>query len=88
MTSPGAALGQGRTGRWAPQDRFDPQRLSPTEKRDRLELTEKKDLHVREGDRIRWTANDKPRDLHNAALARIISADARASPSRRRAIRP
>src|SRR5204862_7530560 len=23
-----------------------------------------------------WTANDKPRDLHNAALARIISADA------------
>ncbi|ATE67897.1 MULTISPECIES: MobF family relaxase [Sphingomonadaceae] len=56
--------------------RFDPQRLSPTEKRDRLELTEKKDLHVREGDRIRWTANDKPRDLHNAALARIISADA------------
>lgn len=56
--------------------RFDPQRLSPTEKRDRVELTEKKDLHVREGDRIRWTANDKPRDLHNAALARIISADA------------
>lgn len=56
--------------------RFDPQRLSPTEKRDRLELTEKKDLHIREGDRIRWTANDKPRDLHNAALARIISADA------------
>ncbi|TAJ72042.1 MAG: conjugative relaxase [Sphingobium sp.] len=56
--------------------RFDPQRLSPTEKRDRLELTEKKDLHIREGDRIRWTANDKPRDLHNAALARIVSADA------------
>src|SRR3546814_8184141 len=25
--------------------RFDPQKLSPTEKRDRLELTEKKDLH-------------------------------------------
>ena len=55
--------------------RFDPQRLSPTEKRDRLELTQKKDLHVRDGDRIRWTANDKPRDLHNAALARILSAD-------------
>jgi ATP-dependent exoDNAse (exonuclease V) alpha subunit len=56
--------------------RFDPQKLSPTEKRDRLELTEKKDLLVREGDRIRWTANDKPRDLHNAALARVLSADA------------
>ena len=56
--------------------RFDPQKLSPTEKRDRLELTEKKDLHVREGDRIRWTANDKPRDLHNAALARVLEVDA------------
>jgi ATP-dependent exoDNAse (exonuclease V) alpha subunit len=56
--------------------RFDPQKLSPTEKRDRLELTQKKDLHVREGDRIRWTANDKPRDLHNAALARVVTVDA------------
>ncbi|AOH87091.1 AAA family ATPase (plasmid) [Sphingomonas panacis] len=55
--------------------RFDPQQLSPTEKRDRLELTEKKDLHIREGDRIRWTANDKPRDLHNAALARVLTVD-------------
>ncbi|WP_371424530.1 MobF family relaxase [Tardiphaga sp.] len=56
--------------------RFDPQRLSPTEKRDRLELTQKKDLHVREGDRVRWTSNDKPRDLHNAALARVLTVDA------------
>ncbi|TXI84137.1 MAG: AAA family ATPase, partial [Cupriavidus sp.] len=55
--------------------RFDPQKLSPTEKRDRLELTDKKDLHLRQGDRIRWTANDKPRDLHNAALARVLSVD-------------
>lgn len=56
--------------------RFDPQKLSPTEKRDRLELTEKKSLHIREGDSIRWTANDKPRDLHNAALARVLTVDA------------
>src|SRR3546814_5265967 len=56
--------------------RFDPQKLSPTEKRDRLELTEKKDLHLREGDRIRWTANDKDRGLHNAALARVLTVDA------------
>ncbi|MET0137400.1 MAG: AAA family ATPase, partial [Sphingobium sp.] len=56
--------------------RIDPQKLSPTEKRDRLELTQKKDLHVREGDRIRWTGNDKPRDLHNAALARVLTVDA------------
>src|SRR3546814_2370494 len=56
--------------------RFDPQRLSPTEQRDRLQLSEKKDLHLREGDRIRWTANDKERGLLNAALARVIGIDA------------
>lgn len=56
--------------------RFDPQKLSPTEKRDRLQLSEKKDLHLREGDRIRWTANDKGRGLHNAALARVLTIDA------------
>ncbi|WP_336960368.1 MobF family relaxase [Sphingobium aquiterrae] len=56
--------------------RFDPQKLSPTEQRDRLQLSEKKVLHLREGDRIRWTANDKERGLHNAALARVIAIDA------------
>ncbi|MDT7533051.1 conjugative relaxase [Sphingobium sp. SA2] len=56
--------------------RFDPQKLSPTEKRDRLELTEKKDLHLREGDKIRWTVNDKDRGLHNSALARVLTVDA------------
>ncbi|MAM37744.1 MobF family relaxase (plasmid) [Sphingobium naphthae] len=57
--------------------RFDPQKLSPTETRDRLQLTEKKDLHLREGDQVRWTANDKPRGLANAALARIVGIDAK-----------
>ena len=57
--------------------RFDPQRLSPTEQRDRLQLSERKDLHLREGDRIRWTANDKDRGLHNAALARVLAIDAK-----------
>jgi len=56
--------------------RFDPQKLSPTEQRDRLQLSEKKDLQLREGDRIRWTANDKERGLHNAALARVVGVDA------------
>src|SRR3546814_14845883 len=51
--------------------RFDPQRLSPTEQRDRLQLSEQKDLHLREGDRIRWTATDKERGLLNAALAPV-----------------
>jgi conjugative relaxase-like TrwC/TraI family protein len=56
---------------------LDPQRLSPLEERDRLQLSVKKDVHLREGDRIRWTANDKPRGLHNAALARVVGIDAK-----------
>lgn len=56
--------------------RFDPQKLSPTEQRDRLQLSEKKDLQLREGDRIRWTANDKERGMLNAALARVVGVDA------------
>ncbi|GAY24722.1 MULTISPECIES: MobF family relaxase [Sphingobium] len=56
--------------------RFDPARLSPTEQRDRLQLSEKKGLHLREGDTIRWTAKDKPRELWNAAIARVVRVDA------------
>ncbi|WP_337847876.1 MobF family relaxase [Sphingomonas sp.] len=55
--------------------RFDPQKLSPAERRDRLQLSEKKGLALREGDRIRWTANDKERGLHNTALARVLGVD-------------
>lgn len=55
--------------------RFDPLKLSPTERRDRLQLAEKKPLVLREGDRIRWTANDKERGLFNSALARIASVE-------------
>ncbi len=55
--------------------RFDPLKLSPTERRDRLQLTEKKPLVLREGDRIRWTANDKERGLFNSALARVAAVE-------------
>ena len=56
--------------------RFYPQQLSPTEMRDRLQLSETKILTLREGDVIRWTANDKPRDLLNASIARVAGIDA------------
>ncbi len=54
---------------------IEPQKLSPADRRSRIQLTEKKDLHLREGDKIRWTANDKERGLHNSAIARVLSAD-------------
>jgi len=56
--------------------RFDPQKLSPTEQRDRLQLAERKTIELHEGDRIRWTGNDKLLGIDNAALARVIGIDA------------
>src|SRR3546814_16302520 len=38
-------------------------------------LAEKKSLALREGDRIRWTANDKARGLFNSALARVATVE-------------
>lgn len=55
--------------------RFDPLKLSPTEQRGRFQLAEKKLLVLREGDRIRWTANDKGRGLLNSALARVAAVE-------------
>lgn len=51
--------------------RFNPQRLDPLIDRDRLQLTTLETIQVYEGDRIRWTANDKDRGIHNAAMATI-----------------
>ena len=54
---------------------MDPLELSPTERRDRLQLTVKKTLVLHEGDRIRWTANDKQRGLFNSALVRVAAVE-------------
>ncbi|SEK02244.1 conjugative relaxase domain-containing protein, TrwC/TraI family [Sphingobium sp. AP50] len=62
-----------RNGRQRPQ--LNPRKLSPTEIRDRLQLSQKKEIQIRQGESIRWTANDKPRDLHNAALATVVAVD-------------
>ncbi|TVV76421.1 MobF family relaxase [Sphingomonas solaris] len=51
--------------------RFDPQKIDPAIKNDRLELTTKKEITLHEGDRIRWTANDKERGMLNSALATV-----------------
>ena len=42
---------------------FDPQKLASGAKLDKLNLTATKEIEVHEGDKIRWTANDKTRDF-------------------------
>ena len=55
--------------------RFDPQSIDPTITRERLELSKLASLTIHEGDRIRWTANDKDRGLLNSALATVVAID-------------
>lgn len=50
-----------------------PDKINPNDKKDALGLSEKEKLTLQEGDRIRWTQNDKARGLDNASLARVLS---------------
>lgn len=55
---------------------FDPQKLASGTKLDKLNLVATKDITLHEGDNIRWTANDKPRDLLNSAMGRVVGIEA------------
>jgi conjugative relaxase-like TrwC/TraI family protein len=70
-------FGNGRVEimRGTKRQRFDPQRLPPGDKYDRLSLASPKEVKIHEGDRIRWTENDKKRDLLNSATAHVLGID-------------
>ena len=51
---------------------FRPDRLDHTDKRGAITLAERETIRIHEGERIRWTANDKPRGLLNSAEAEIL----------------
>ena len=57
------------------RQRFDPQKLPVNDKIDRLSLTSPKEVKIQEGERIRWTENDKRRDLLNSAIGTILGID-------------
>lgn len=52
---------------------FRPDRLDPSDKRELLNLSERDTIRIHEGERIRWTANDKARGLYNSAEAQILA---------------
>ena len=52
---------------------FRPDSINPKDKRDAIGLSQPERLALHEGDRIRWTQNDKDRGLDNASLARVIT---------------
>jgi conjugative relaxase-like TrwC/TraI family protein len=54
---------------------IDPRRLNPSRREDRMTMIATKEIKVHEGDKIRWTANDKNRGIHNSALGRVLAID-------------
>jgi hypothetical protein len=56
---------------------IDPRRLNPSRREDRMTMIATKEIKVHEGDKIRWTANDKKRGIHNSALGRVLAIDAK-----------
>ena len=57
------------------RQRFDPQKLPVNDKIDRLSLTSPKEVKIHEGERVRWTENDKRRDLLNSAIGTVLGID-------------
>jgi conjugative relaxase-like TrwC/TraI family protein len=53
--------------------KFNPQKIDPLIDRDRMQLTILETVKIHEGDRIRWTGNDKERGIANAAMATVTS---------------
>ena len=56
---------------------IDPQKLKPARREDRMTMIATKEIKVHEGDKVRWTANDKDRGIHNSAIGRVLAMDAK-----------
>ena len=53
--------------------KFKPEQIPTGLKDDRLKLAITKDVRIHEGERIRWTTNDRDRDLLNGTLSKVLS---------------
>ena len=53
--------------------KFNPQKIDPMIDKDRMSLATLETIQIHEGDRVRWTDNDKDRGIYNASLATIAS---------------
>lgn len=55
--------------------RFDPQRIDPLNRHDRLSLSERVELGLHDGDTILWRERDAGRDIAKSTYARVLKAD-------------
>ena len=54
---------------------IDPKKLNPARREDRMTMIATKEIRLHEGDKIRWTGNDKDRGIHNSAIGRVLAID-------------
>lgn len=54
---------------------IDPNKLNPARREDRMTMVATKEIKLHEGDKIRWTGNDKHRGIHNSAIGRVLAID-------------
>ncbi|MBK8631797.1 MAG: conjugative relaxase [Sphingomonadales bacterium] len=55
--------------------RFDPQKIDPANRQDRISLSERVSLKLHDGETILWREHDKPRDIVKSTYAKIVKAD-------------
>lgn len=55
--------------------KFKPEHIPTGLKDDRLKLSMTKDVEIQEGERIRWTTNDRDRNLLNGTLSKVLRID-------------
>jgi conjugative relaxase-like TrwC/TraI family protein len=55
--------------------RFDPQRLDPNNRHDRMSLSERTSLKLHDGDTILWRERDRARDIAKSTYAKVLKAD-------------
>lgn len=55
--------------------RIDPAKINPANRRDGLQLSNDKQIRLHDGETIRWTANDRTREMWNATIARVETVD-------------
>ena len=54
---------------------IDPKKLNPARREVRMTMIATKEIRLHEGDKIRWTGNDKDRGIHNSAIGRVMAID-------------
>ena len=69
------AKGRVTVGNGTKSRTFDPSRIDPTNRHNRMSLSEQKELKLHDGETILWREKDKDRDIAKSTYAKVLKAD-------------